>query len=68
MARVERLKPGLEQRALFGRGQAVGSQDRELVAAVLLAQTPNEVLAIVVLPQSRSGEQGEHKGEEVKHH
>src|SRR5215210_6822340 len=59
MAGVKGLQSRLEQRALFGGLHAVGSQDRELVAAVLLAQPSDEVLTVVVLRQSRGGEQGD---------
>src|SRR5215210_9309485 len=47
VAGVKSLQPRLEQRALFGRLDAVGSQDRELVTAVLLAQSSDEVLSVV---------------------
>jgi hypothetical protein len=59
VARVEGLDPGLEEGALVRRPQALGGQDRELVAAVRLAQAPDDVLAVVVLRGGRGGEQGE---------
>ena len=68
MAGVKGLQPRLEQCSLFGGLDAVGGQDRELVAAVLLAQAAHEVLAIVVLRQSRSGEQGDSEGDEGAGH
>src|SRR5215203_1184471 len=64
MAGVKGVQPRLEQRAFVSRPDPVGSQDRELVAAVLLAQPSDEVLTVVVQRQSRSGEQGDSEGEE----
>src|SRR3712207_2449396 len=53
MAGVKGLQPRLEQRALFGGLEPIGGQDSELVTAVLLAQTSNEILSVVVLRESR---------------
>src|SRR3954466_14702197 len=61
MAGVKGLQPRLEQCSLFGGLDAVGGQDRELVAAVLLAQAPDEAFTIVVLRQSRGRGEGEGK-------
>src|SRR5215204_6549211 len=61
VAGVKGLQPRLQELALFGGLDAVGSQDRELVAAVLLAQPTDEVLAVVVLRESRSGRESENE-------
>src|SRR3954451_17377167 len=68
MAGMKSLQPRFEQRAILGRLEPVGSQDRELVTAMLLAQAPNEVLTLVVLRQSRRGRQGEGKSDEGAGH
>src|SRR3954462_12211720 len=49
MAGVKRLHAGLEQRAFIARLEPVSGEDRELVAAVLLAQPTDDILAILVL-------------------
>src|SRR3954454_7725500 len=68
VACVESHQPRLEQRAFVSRPDPVSSQDRELVTAILLAQAAHEVLAIVVMSQSRGGAQSEGKGSEGAGH
>ena len=65
---VKGFQACFEQRAFVRRPDSVGSQDRELVTAVLLAQPTDDILAIVVLRQSRGSRQSETKGNESAGH